>query len=157
VDLDSASKNDVSPGTTINYAVFPFYPKLRLSALDLIEEVGALLPLFRQLVGPERREALRAECWFALNGDYLREAFHLGVDPPGRLAELAAKTVLSRYVGVIRWFVGQDALADIICDTTDISREDPPHGVIIAAVLFPSNFVRECRKYFEHLPDIVVV
>ena len=55
VDLDSASKNDVSPGTTINYAVFPFYPKLRLSALDLIEEVGALLPLFRQLVGPERR------------------------------------------------------------------------------------------------------
>jgi len=157
VDQDADSKDDLSPGTTINYAVFPFYPKLRLSALDLIEEVVALLPLFRLLVGPERREALRAECWFALNGDYLREAFQLGVQPPDRLAELAKRAVLSRYVGVIRWYIGQDALADIICDTTDISREDPPHGIIIAAVLFPSNLVNECRKYLSHLPDIIVV
>jgi hypothetical protein len=154
VDRDDDSLNDVPPGTMVNYAVFPLYPKLRLSAPDLIEEACALVPLVRQLLGANRMGELSAECLFALNGDYLRDLFALGVKPPDRLVELARHVVLSRHVGVIRWFLRDEALADVICDTTDIAREDPPHCAVLAAVMFSRNLVPQFQKY---LPEVIVV
>jgi hypothetical protein len=62
--------------------------------------------------------------------------------------------LFSRHLGIIRWFFDGQALADVICDTTDIAREDPQHHAVLATVMFSANHASQCRKY---LPDVVVV
>jgi hypothetical protein len=60
---------------------------------------------------------------FSLNGDYLKSLFQLQPDPE-RVTAFVKAIRLSRHVGVIRWHLGDEVLADAVCDTTDIHRED---------------------------------
>jgi hypothetical protein len=126
-------------------AIAPLYPKLRLTPRGLLRVASETLPLMRTIVGAELRDSLRVDLQFALSGDYQRELLRLGVDDPARVAKFVSTAALPRYVGRVRFFVGDAALGDVICDTTDIFREQPKYGSILA--LFP--FVSSCVEAFE--------
>ena len=127
------------------YAVFPLYPKLRLTARELIDLGGRIAPFLRTLLG-EQRERLRVDFRFTLSGDYLRELYMLGLPAPQVEAFMRAVT-LSRYVGVIRFFLDDEALADVLCDTTDIARDTPPGSPVLAFIPFSAKHVEQFREY----------
>jgi hypothetical protein len=130
---------------TVCYAVFPLYPKLRLTVRELIDLAGTVTPFFRVLLGTER-EKLRVDLRFALSGEYLRHLYGLGL-PPDRIERFTRAAALSRYVGVIRFFLEDNALADIVCDTTDISRDAPALAPVLALVPFNEKHVEPFKDY----------
>lgn len=125
--------------------IAPLYPKLRITPIGLLKLVEDTLPMMRGIVGAERRDRLRVDLRFVLSGDYLCELLDLGV--PERVLPFITSASLPRYVGVVRFFIGEDALGDIICDTTDIYRERPKYGSILALVPFVSACEQPFQKY----------
>jgi hypothetical protein len=128
------------PGTIWN-AIVPLYPKLRLAPTDLITLASELLPLMRALAGTASRDRLTVDLQYVHAGRYLEEVFGLGIGG-ARAAQVATTAVLPRYVGVVRFSIGDDWLADIISDTTDIKREAPT-SVLLAI-----------PRYAAHVPTL---
>lgn len=106
------------------------------------------------------------EGWFVQNGLYLSELFGSGADP-SRVEHFVKGARLSRYVGVLRWFLDGEALADVVCDTTDIRRDPTPYVPILGMFFCSSStsdrfLLRErlwrtscrgrtsCRERFSH-------
>ena len=136
-----------SEPTQIYRALFPVYPKLRLTADDLLDVAGSVVPFFRVAESDADRDRIRVEMWFVLGGRYLRDLARVGVPDPERLRPLITSVHLSRYVGVIRVFRGEEAAADIICDTTDIPRNNPPGAPVLAAFAFHSGYLGTLRDF----------
>ena len=134
---------------TVYAAIAPLYPKLRLTPRGLLSIAAETLPLMRMLVGEELREHLRVELRFLLSGSYLRELFALGVDAPSRVADFAATTPLPRYVGLVRYFVNDEAIGDVVCDTTDLHRSYPRYSSILALFPFVSAYEEPFRIFTE--------
>jgi hypothetical protein len=156
VDRDKHSGQD--PDSEITCAIFPLYPKLRLTAPELIGLAGRLAGLLSLLVGAARRSRLRFECWFALNGAYTEELYKMRVTSWRRVQRFMETAQLSRYVAIIRWYLDEEVLADVVCDTTDIARTVPPYGAVLAIVMFAESFADECRKYAtDVMPRAVVI
>jgi hypothetical protein len=127
-------------------ALIPLYPKLRLTATELMNVAGELQPLFRRLVGPANHDKLSVETRFTLSGRYLREIYELGIDPE-RVGTFVRSALLSRYVGVVRFFVDGKAVGDVICDTTDIGRPVPPNAPVIGLLAFNPDHVARFKEY----------
>lgn len=115
-------------------ALIPLYPKLRLSATDLIEFSGSFIPMMKRLVPAERRDKLRVQFRFAQGGAYLRELFQQQRLPSDRAAVFARQALLPRYVGVTEFWVESDWVADVLFDTTDIRRKAPAQPPILGVV-----------------------
>jgi len=126
--------------------VVPLYPKLRLTAFNLIGIGCDLLPFVKAVVGPEAAAFLRVDFRFILSGDYLGEIF-LGDFPAHKKVALATTAVLSRYIGVIEFCAGPDSLFHIIYDTTDIRRDVPKHSQLIAMI---AKFDEDVPKLSEY-------
>jgi hypothetical protein len=126
---------------TVYAAIVPLYPKLRLTSRGLLHVAAKTLPLMRRLVGADARERLQVEMRFVLSGEYLREILCLPLDDPGRAATFARTAALPRYVGIVRYSVPEGAIGDVVCDTTDIHRNQPPYGNILALVPFLAKYV----------------
>lgn len=124
-------------GANIWYAFFPLYPKLRLTARELAGIAADVDPLLKHALGVRYAEC-RIEMFFRMNGAYLAELYTLGLDPD-RLRPFLKESRFSRYVGVIRYFVGEDLVADVVCDTTDISRTEPRSGEVIGVAAYATN------------------
>lgn len=117
-------------------AIIPVYPKIRLSAQDLVGYAGQLLPLFKGLVGPGKQNNLYIDLRFAQTGECLEQLFHSGL-PADKLSSFAKQAVLSRYVGMITFLIDDEPLAIILCDSTDIRRTAPAPAPLLAMLLYP--------------------
>ncbi|MCP3136821.1 hypothetical protein [Pyxidicoccus xibeiensis] len=115
-------------------ALIPLYPKLRLSATDLIEFSGTFIPMMKQLVPQERRDKLRVQFRFAQGGTYLRELFQQQRLVSERAAAFARQALLPRYVGVMEFWLESDWVADVLLDSTDIRRKAPAPPPILGVI-----------------------
>lgn len=104
------------------WAAVPLYPKLRSAAHELFESSVGLLPLIRELSVQQPEDDLAVEFFFARSGHYLTDLYRQNLDPD-RLGGFLKEAALSRYVGVVRWFLNGKPLLDTIWDTTDRMRE----------------------------------
>jgi len=127
----------------VEAAMVPIYPKIRLSAQDLVGFAAELLPFFRQLVGPENRDKLLISLHFCLAGDCLELLYHSEI-PPRRLVAFARQANLSRYVGLINFSVSENLVAYVICDSTDMRRDTPAAPPLLAFL----------PRYNQHLEAI---
>jgi hypothetical protein len=127
---DDPTDEALTRNARIAYAIYPLYPKLRMSAAELTTVAAKMSPVFRFLVSGPLASKLNVQTWFSLNGDYLKSLFQLQPDPE-RVTAFVKTIRLSRYVGVIRWHLGDEVLADAVCDTTDIHREDRPYASVL--------------------------
>ena len=130
----------------VQTAMVPVYPKIRLSAQDLIAFAGELLPLFRFIVGKELRDQLLVDLRFFLAGDCLELLYHSEI-PSGRFAKFAQQAVLSRYVGLISFSVADNLIAHIICDSTDMRREAPASAPLLAIIPQYEQHIDVLRQY----------
>jgi hypothetical protein len=115
-------------------AIVPLYPKLRLTAEELVEFGIDLSPTVRFLANGE--ENLHVEPRFVLGGEYLHLVHSRPLDR-GRIVAICTTLALSRYVGVISWFRGDEWLLDAVYDTTDLRRGDASRPPLLA--LIPRN------------------
>jgi hypothetical protein len=74
------------------------------------------------LTALERRVELRVEPYFEQGGDYLARLPRVLKDSD-RNFEVRSAAFLSRYVGVLRFYVGEDWACDFVLDTTDVRRD----------------------------------
>ncbi len=127
-------------------AIVPLYPKLRLSALDLVGFAGQLLPLMRYIVGPKYREKLTVEMRFTMSGAYLRYLLESPVES-SRAANFARQARLPRYVAVISFCIDDEFCVDVLCDTTDIRRDIPEAAPVIAFIPRYIEYQSALRNY----------
>lgn len=137
--------------------MFPLYPKLRLTALELTNSAGQVLPFFKLLLGAQRDE-LRVELAFVQAGRYLRNIYRIQGADLARMGAFARTIVPSRYIGRMRFFLGDGVLADVVCDTTDIARDVPRHSPIIGVLPFSAKHIDAFRDYAkDEVPWAIVV
>lgn len=130
----------------VQSAMVPVYPKIRLSAQDLIGFSRELLPLFRLIVGEGLRDQLQVDLRFCLAGDCL-ELLYRSQFPPARFAAFVRQAVLSRYVGLITFTVADNLLAHVICDSTDMRRNSPAAAPLLAIIPQYEQHIEILRKY----------
>lgn len=114
-------------------AVAPLYPKIRISARDLLSVGTEVWPLLRSLVEPDLWKELAVEPSFALNGDYRGNVWSLGLSAE-RAWRLGSEVLLSRYLGLLRFTVAGVWFADVLVDATDLHREAPRWGAVLAII-----------------------
>ncbi len=113
-------------------AIVPLYPKLRLTAEELVGFGIDLSPLVKFLSRSEARDLYVEPC-FMLGGEYVNRLHTRPLDR-NRIVELCTTLTLSRYVGVISWCLHDEWIFDAVYDTTDLRRDDssrPPMLVMI--------------------------
>ena len=133
-------------GGTICYALFPLYPKLRLTARELIQLGTDMAPVVRSTLDAEERERLNVELFFVQGGRYQGQLLSLGLGAPARIERFVSEVALSRYVGVVRFQLDDAALVDIVCDTTDLRRDYPRRGPVLAVLPFVDAHVEVYRQ-----------
>jgi hypothetical protein len=130
----------------VEAAMVPLYPKIRLSAQDLVAFAGELLPMFREIVGSASRDHLNIDIRFCLAGECL-ELLYMSQIPAKRFAEFARQAVLSRYVGLITYYVADQIVAYILCDSTDMHRGAPAAAPLLAIIPQYEEHIEALRKY----------
>lgn len=130
----------------VEAAMVPLYPKIRLSAQDLAAFAGELLPMFREIVGPSSRDNLNIDLRFCLAGECL-ELIYKSQIPAKRFAVFVRQAVLSRYIGLITYYVGDQVAAFIICDSTDMHRGAPTAAPLLAIIPKYAEHIESLRKY----------
>lgn len=135
----------------IHTAIVPLYRKLRLTAEDLIQIACELLPNVADLAATTGSDShrLTTECFFSLGGKYLSEVVMQELDTDRRV-RFVTHARLSRYVGVVRFYLDRRWFLDVVVDTTDIYRHAPHLGAILA--LLPRQ-----REHLEGLELICEV
>lgn len=103
-------------------ALVPLYPKLRLTAEELVEFALDMLPPLFDLIGDHGAEHLYVEPRFDLGGNYVDAVYALPIATERKVA-IVTSMLLSRYVGILSWFLGNEWICDIIYDTTDLRRD----------------------------------
>lgn len=140
----------------VNYAIVPLYPKIRLSASDLTAIAGQSWPGIRSLFLEDDREHLRVDLRFVMGGTYLQDLYKSGVAPE-RAAKMSLGVRLSRYIGVVSFLFGRAPAVDIICDTTDILRNTPPLGPVLAFIAHSNTYVDALKGVAPTLKQDAVV
>lgn len=129
----------------IDSALVPIYPKLRLPVRSLLKLAELLFDVMEDMVRPDEATKLSAEVYFERSGTYLSK-----ID--GRTAnDIAAflRTVsLSRWCGVVRWFLRDEPLVEFVYDTTDVLRARARGTELLRAVVPLS------QSYRQELADI---
>ena len=138
--------DDFCQEAEVQSAMVPVYPKIRLSAQDLIGFARELLPLFRFIVGEDLRDQLLVDFRFCLAGDCL-ELLYRSKLPPKRFSKFARQAVLSRYVGLITFSVSDSLIAHVICDSTDMRRDTPASAPLLAIIPQYEQHIDVLRRY----------
>jgi hypothetical protein len=112
-------------------AIVPLYPKLRLTAEELIAYAIDLSPAVRFLARDDAN--LHVSLQFILGGEYLSRLHTLSIERD-RIVQLCTTLALSRYVGVISWCRGDEWALDAVYDTTDLRRGDTSRPTLLALV-----------------------
>lgn len=153
-ELD-ARDQEFFEGSRIWYAIFPTYPKMRMGAVELGDIAGKVLPLIR-LLASVFSDDLSVDGWFEQNGVYMNRLFRMGTNPK-RVASFAQEVRLSRYVGVLRWKIGEAIFADVVCDTTDVPRGD--YSLVRGVFMFDEGVATSSTyaSYQAALPNAVLI
>lgn len=115
----------MNPDTSvIRHVIVPQYPKLRATALDLIRASSDLYPLFHEHA-LNLSQDLEFDARFARSGEILCELRSRNVRPD-RFARFLADVRLSRYVGVLKVYLGGQDCLTVLLDATDMFRAGPP-------------------------------
>lgn len=125
-------------------AIVPLYPKLRLTAEELVEFGIDLSPTVRFLAGGE--DDLYVEPRFLLGGEYLHLVHSRPLDRD-RIVAICTTLTLSRYVGVISWSRGDDWLLDAVFDTTDLRRGDASRPPLLALIPRSHGWVANLEQF----------
>jgi hypothetical protein len=154
--FDGAGFEGFNRAVRVWNAIAPLYPKIRINALDLHSVAAELWPMVRFMAGPERRDQLLLETCFSLGGSYLSSLYEGGLTP-ARAAEIARTVLLSRYVGVLRFCVDDEWLLDAVCDATDIHRDQPAWGSVLALIPASDSSLEDLRERLrEQFPHVTV-
>jgi hypothetical protein len=102
-------------------AAVPLYPKLRSSAHELFESAIDLFPIVKEILSQPDDE-VAVEFFFERSGRYLADLYRMPASPD-RLVRFFQTIALSRYVGIVRWFLNGKVILDTLWDTTDRLRE----------------------------------
>ncbi|TVQ95980.1 MAG: hypothetical protein EA398_16625 [Deltaproteobacteria bacterium] len=114
----------VNPETSvIRHVIVPQYPKLRATARDLIRASSALYPLFEEQARNQGQD-LEVDARFARSGEILQELRSCTVRPD-RFAHFLSEVRLSRYVGVLKLYLGGRDCLTVLLDATDMFRKGP--------------------------------
>lgn len=108
--------------SVVECALVPLYPKLRSNARELWLRAVELLPTMQHEL-LQTGEELGFELFFERSGTYMRKLHSLQPDSD-RLFRFLSTAALSRYVGVVRWYVNGEPVLDSLWDTTDTMREE---------------------------------
>lgn len=131
---DGGGMDEIGGIAYVSCAIAPLYPKIRMSAADLCALAGRLVPLVVQLVGGPSKEQVRVEPYFALGGEYTGDILRVLPISAGRRVALLRGLLVSRYLGVIRYFLEDAWIMDAICDPTDILRDTPRSAPLLACI-----------------------
>lgn len=116
----------------IDSAIVPVYPKLRLSARSLITLADLVGDAMEEVVGDQAAK-LGVEMLYERAGAFLAR---LGNVPGADVDTFVRHIALSRWCGVVRWFLDENPLAEFVYDTTDILRDHDRHGAeLIRAIV----------------------
>lgn len=132
----------------VSEAIVPHYPKLRLTATDLVRFAAQMVGIVRVLAGKEKRELLQVDLRFALGQRYLAELFASSLSP-ARVREFIKGCRLSRYVGIARFAIEDEPFLDVIYDTTDIRRDAVPWASIVALVPYRESDLGVLRSWAD--------
>lgn len=139
-------------------AIVPLNSKLRLSALGLLTTARELRSMIRMLFGQEADDNLFMETKFVQSGEYVRELLRLEIATPMRAMRIATKLTFPRYVGIIRFFIREKAVCDIVCDTSDVLRTQPSYAPVIALINFNKTYITEMKRLARQIiPHAVVM
>lgn len=109
----------------LDSAIAPVYPKLRLPARSLITLAELLGDLIEHMVGPDNALKLGVEFYYERSGTCLSKlSGRIGAGAAGFLRKVA----LSRWCGIVKWFLDERPLVEFIYDTTDILRDEHQLG-----------------------------
>ncbi len=130
---------------SIDSAVAPVYPKLRLPVRSLVALAELMVGGMENVVGPERAASVNVEFQYARAGDYLRD---LSSHVPFKGGAFLRDIVLSRWCAVLRWFVDGAATAEFLYDTTDILRNGNRLGrdLLRAIVCLSPEYVADLQQ-----------
>jgi hypothetical protein len=127
-------------------AIVPLYPKLRLTAEELVDFGIDLSRVVKFLArAGETHESIYIEPYFMLGGDYLH-LLHEQPLPPERIVGLCTTLTLPRYVGLIRWFLKGEWILDAVYDTTDLRRDDSSRPPLLALIPRNSNWIEQLEN-----------
>ena len=142
LDIETSRPDDQSDGSPgpeetdqwlVECGLAPVYPKLRLSVRCLIKLGNALVTSVERIVGPKVAPRLSVDFYYRRSGTYLGS---LRSGRKGGLDTFLRTVALSRWCGVVRWFVGDRPLAEFVYDTTDIVRAtDLPGAELLRAIV----------------------
>jgi len=139
----------------VRQAIAPLYPKLRVTVEDLLTVAAAVAPVMKA-IAPETASEFQLEARFVLGGEYQRECFEKQLSPE-RLAKIA-DLLLSRYVGVVTFSQGKTWLGDIVCDSTDIRRDVPRYGSLLAFIPNSESTAKNNLTLFgDQAPQVSVI
>jgi hypothetical protein len=110
----------------VDTAIAPVYPKLRLSMHSLLMIAEVMIAVMDDMVGTDRTTALSVDFRYELAGDYLARLS--GRAAPQRSIPFLRRVVLSRWCAVIRWYLEDRPLLELIYDTTDVLRNSKQGG-----------------------------
>ena len=105
----------------IKLAAIPLYPKLRTTAGELFETATPMLPLMNEIARAAGTD-LGLEMFFSRSGEYQSSLYSRDIEPK-RLISFQRSIALSRYIGVHRWYLDEEAALDFLWDTTDTLRQ----------------------------------
>lgn len=126
--------NDELDRRKVLFAVTPLYPKLRSNAKELIFSASELIPIISSSLNIESYE-LGIDMFFSRPGEYQHGLWDMDIDPD-YYTNFIKNVVLSRYIGVIRWFYKDVAIIDTVWDTTDTLRETRYNENLLGIVCF---------------------
>lgn len=129
----------------------PHYPKIRLTATDLIRFAGQIAPALSRLVDPGSRGEIRVDLRFISGPRYLAKLFESKLSPT-RTARFVQACRLSRYVGLVRFTIGPDPFIDVLYDTTDIRRDADLEPPILAFVPYREEDASTLGEFAKSLP-----
>lgn len=106
----------------VSNAWVPLYPKLRRSAVGLLNYVALVYPTLLSCIANDSPGDLVFGARFERAGDYL-EALHSRKLPPDAVRHFLCEVMLSRYVGVLIVYVKGVVACEFLLDTTDTDRQ----------------------------------
>jgi hypothetical protein len=145
--------------TWVRLGIVPLYSKIRASVDELLQLSVNLIPAFES-VADQFNAPAGLELLFRRAGDYQADLYSEGL-PASELVRFQRAVALSRYVGLSRWYVGDEKVADLIWDTTDIIyRETGVEQSLLGVVVYQGSVGSVIRKLVVetmHAADVPII
>lgn len=149
------------PLQTVYRVVVPLSPVLRLSAQDLLSLSLGLQPLIvSALGGASYSDKVFFDLKFRLSRDFKQEILKNNQLNPRQKFIILTTTTFPLYVGLIRFYLDDTPICDVVCDTSDINRSRAGYSderPILAIVSLNEVYTENLQKCATTLRSSVIV